>query len=124
MGSTTIEGLLLLIDKMKYDLEHMGSYIGKLKIDRAKMRHALQYNTGNLDYLRVHCGVIAIDYVKSIKGQIKRLQAFLTHADNDIKKFEFLIEKQTEELRQKEIELKDLQCALGSRVIIFRRRAK
>lgn len=119
-GVITVEALTILIEKMEYDIEQTSSYIEKLKEDKTKMYHTLKYNEENLDYLRTHCGVIAIDYVKSIKNQIKRLRIFLEHSEEDIEKFEMVLEKQIKELEKKNLELEKLKVEMASRVVKFR----
>jgi hypothetical protein len=118
----TPEELLLLIEKMKADLEQAKMYLQKLQQDRAKIRYTLDYNQDNYRYLKVHCGVIAIDYVKNISEQIKRLRIFLGHAEEDIKKFEQNIEKQVKSINQRYDELLEAQNRMAQKVIPFKRR--
>jgi hypothetical protein len=120
----SIEGLILLIEKMRSDLEQSHIYLDKLKYDKTKMKHTLQYNQDNLRYLQVHCGVVAIDYVRTIRNQIKRLNTFLSHADADIKKFEESMDRSAKIIADKEEDLKAMDRKQKNTVIQFRRRKK
>jgi len=124
INNNSIEGLILLVEKMRQDLEQTRAYLEKLKFDKAKMKHTLQYNQDNLRYLQAHCGVVAIDYVRSIRNQIKRLNTFLTCADADIKRFEDSIEKQIKLIADREEDLQTLNRKMKTTVIHFRRRKK
>lgn len=118
----TPEELLLLIEKMKEDLEQAKLYLQRLQQDRVKIKYTLDYNQDNYRYLKIHCGVIAIDYVKNISEQIKRLKVFLQHAEEEIKKFEKNIEAQILSIHQKHAELVEAQEKIEKKVIKFKRR--
>lgn len=121
-NKVTPEELLLLIEKMRNDLENAKLYLQRLQQDRAKIKYTLDYNKDNFKYLQVHCGVIAIDYVKKISDQMKRLTIFLKHAEEDIKKFEHNIDVQIKNITQKEWELQEAKDQMARKVLPFRRK--
>ena len=120
----TPEELLLLIEKMKGDLEQAKLYLQRLQQDRAKIKYTLDYNQDNYRYLKVHCGIVAMDYVKNISGQIKRLRIFLKHAEEDIAKFEGNLEVLVKNINQKHEELLRVQDINSRKVIQFKRKVK
>lgn len=118
----TPEELLFLIEKMKSELEQAKYYLNKMQQDRAKIRYTLEYNQDNFRYLQVHCGIVAIDYVKNISNQMRRLKIFLKNAEEDIKKFEKNINTQVETINKKQEELFEAQRLAANKVIPFRRK--
>jgi predicted nuclease with TOPRIM domain len=118
----TPEELLLEIEKMKTDLDGAKGYLNKLQQDRAKIKYTLDYNQDNYRYLQNHCGIVALDYVKNISDQMKRLRVFLKHAEDDISKFERNIQNLAKIIETKREELLWSQERESRKVIPFRRK--
>lgn len=100
----TPEEIELLLTKMRSDLEQANSYLQKLYQDKSKIKYVLDYNKDNYKYLKTHCGVIAIDYIKNISTQISKFEIFFQKINEDIAKFEKSIFTLAEQVLKKERE--------------------
>lgn len=117
----TPEEIDLLISKMRSDLEQASSYLEKLQQDRSKIKYVLDYNKDNYNYLKNHCGVVAIDYVKNMFSQIKKFEVFLSRIDEDISKFERSILSLADQILKKEQELVRAKEKAKRKVVAFKR---
>lgn len=120
----TPEELALLIEKMKADLEHANTYLERLRQDKAKTKHTLEYNQDNYRYLKAHCGIIGIDYIKNISNQIERLKKLLEICEEDIQKFETSMRVHEKNIEEKQKQLAEAQKKSSRKVVLFKRKNK
>jgi hypothetical protein len=117
----TPEEMELLLSKMRSDLEQANSYLQKLYQDKTKIKYVLDYNKDNYKYLKTHCGVIAMDYIKNISTQISKFEIFFQKINEDITKFEKSIFALADQIVKREQELIRAKEKAKRKVIAFKR---
>jgi DNA repair ATPase RecN len=110
----------LQIQQMKDSLAKAKNYLEKLKFDRISLRRALFSSIDNLNYLKKHCGTIALDHVRVLTDKIKRTNIFLDQLNNDIVRFEKDIDKHHQDISDKESQLERMRYEQENKVVPFR----
>ena len=121
MGSTIELELQARIAKLEYELAQGEGYQAKLEEDQSKVLTALDSNIQNMDYLKMHEGIIDVAHIKLMKQTINSLQILLVNSQRTIGDWKNAMDRQLKLLESFKKELETIKNA-PSTVISFEER--